>query len=96
MNVSSTELQLFALASWANEQVFCYPTFYHFVLIIALCCSTEGKDILILRPLPRKWSAMEKHFLGRPPKFHRRVLKGVHPLQILLAVLSTFPLYARL
>lgn len=95
MNVSSTELQMFALASWANERVFFYPPFYHFVQIITPCCSTEGKDVLILRPLPRKCSAMEKHFLRRPPSFHRRVLKGVHPLQVLLAALSTFPLCAR-
>lgn len=44
MHVSLTELQLFALASQANEWLFCYPTFYHFVLIITLWCSTEGKD----------------------------------------------------
>lgn len=95
MHLSSTELQLFALTSQANEQVFCYPNFYHFVLIITLCCSTEGKDVLIVRPLPRKRSAMEKHFLRRPLTFHRWVLKSVHPLQILLGVFSTFSLYAR-
>jgi len=38
---------------------------------------------------------MEKHFSRRPLPLLRKVLKGVHPLQILLAVLSTFPLDAR-
>lgn len=86
LHVSSTELELFALASWANKWEFYYPTSYHFVLIITLCCGTEGKDILILR----KYNAMAKHFLRRPLRFHWQVLKGVHPLQRLLAVLSTF------
>lgn len=95
MHVSLTELQLFALFSWTNEWVFCYPSFYPFVLIITLFCSTEGKDTPILRPLPRKSSAMEKYFLREPPAFLRMGAKGARPLWILLAVLPTFPLYAR-
>lgn len=93
--ISLTELQLFALFSWANEWVFNYPIFYPFVLIITLYCSTEGKDMLILRPLPSKCSAMEKHFLREPPAFLRMVAKGARPLWVLLAVLPTFLLHAR-
>lgn len=61
------------------SQYFSIPPFNLFVVIVILCCSTEGKDKLIPRTFLRKHTAMEKPFLKRPPTLHRWVLNGVNP-----------------
>lgn len=56
------------------SQYFSIPPFNLFVVIVILCCSTEGKDKLIPRTFLRKHTAMEKPFLKRPPTLHRFTL----------------------
>ena len=73
---SSTELQLFVLASQPNEWVLRYPIF---ICLCWLSCSVtarKGKDILITRPLLRKCTTVEKYFLRRPRMLHRCALWG--------------------
>lgn len=102
MRVSLTELQLFALSSQANERVFCRPTFYHFVLIVS---ALRGKTYWywelyqgsVVLWKSTSWGGLQgfSPSLDKKKMFNRWVLKGVHLVQILLALLSAFPLYAR-